>query len=262
MNIDLSNKVALVGGASQGMGRAVAQELAGLGCQIIAMARDAKALASLMRELEASTQRQHYYIAVDVADKEHLEAEVTSHIKRLGPIEILINNTGGPTTGLITKATAAEFNQAFENHVQTNVLLSRLVLPGMKERQFGRIINISSTSVKIPIADLGVSNTIRWAVTGWAKTLAAEVAADGITVNNVLPGYTDTPRLDSFIETLAKEKNLSKAEYVSQLHKTIPIRRFAKPEEIAAAVAFLATPAASYINGVALAVDGGKTGCI
>jgi 3-oxoacyl-[acyl-carrier protein] reductase len=254
MDLSLDGKVALVCGASQGIGKATAIELALLGCHVVALARNETKLQSLIQKLHDITgYSDHQYLAIDITQRVELESRIKQLIEQRGPIEILINNTGGPPPGEISKATENDFDQAFQNHLQVNALLSRLLLPGMKLRQYGRIINISSTSVKMPIPHLGVSNIARWAVTAWAKTLSIEVAPFGITVNNVLPGYTETPRLRTLIQDDIDEK---------RMRDSVPAKRFAKPKEIAAAVAFLASPAAAYINGVALPVDGGRTGCV
>ena len=177
-------------------------------------------------------------------------------------LDIVVNNSGGPAAGPISQATDEDFTTAFNNHLLTNRLVAELVLPGMKKNQYGRFINITSTSVKIPIPNLGVSNTIRWAVAAWAKTLAAEVAPFGITVNTILPGYTDTDRLHKLMESAANRLEKSATDVENAWQASIPAGRFGKPSEVASAVAFLASPAASYINGVALAVDGGRTGCL
>jgi len=175
------------------------------------------------------------------------------------PVHILVNNTGGPPAGLAVDASFEQFLQAFNNHLLCNQALVQAVVPGMRRLRYGRIINIISTSVKQPIPGLGVSNTIRAAVANWAKTLATELGPDGITVNNVLPGMTETERLRSLIATRAAQSNRTEADVSQSMKDEIPLRRFAVPAEIAAAVAFLASPAASYINGINLPVDGGRT---
>jgi 3-oxoacyl-[acyl-carrier protein] reductase len=177
-------------------------------------------------------------------------------------IDILVNNTGGPPGGPITRAATEEFTQAFSNHLLCNHILAQAVLPGMKSAGYGRIINVISTSVKQPLHGLGVSNTVRAAVANWSKTLASEVAADGITVNNVLPGATGTQRLHSIISNKSKQAGSSEAEVTQEMLSEIPMKRFAAPEEIANAIAFLASPAAAYITGINLQVDGGRTGCL
>jgi 3-oxoacyl-[acyl-carrier protein] reductase len=258
MNLSLTGKNALVGGSSAGIGRATAIELALLGASVTLSARTESTLQDTLRLLDTSKGQQHHYIVADYNDPTALQAQVQA-VLHTRPIHILVNNTGGPPGGPIIGAEAAAFLLAYQQHLVCNHLLAQAVLPGMQAAGFGRIINIISTSVKEPLEGLGVSNTTRWAVAAWAKTWANEVAAHGITVNNVLPGYTRTGRLNDLIGKQATTKNLS-AEAVEQLWQThTPARRFAEPEEVAAAVAFLASPAASYINGVNLPVDGGRT---
>jgi 3-oxoacyl-[acyl-carrier protein] reductase len=261
MDLNIQGKTALVCGASQGIGKACCQELALLGANVIALSRQKGRLQEVVACLDTTKGQQHDLIAVDVGDRLQLKQQVESHLERTS-IEILINNTAGPKPGPIKDAKEQTFLQGIENHLLVNRLLVELTLPGMKKHQFGRIINITSTSVKIPIPGLGVSNTVRAAVASWAKTLSLEVASDGITVNTVLPGFTKTPRLDSLIETKAKAGQTSFDVVAQNMKHSVPVGRFAKAQEIAAACAFLASPAASYINGVALAVDGGRTGCL
>lgn len=202
------------------------------------------------------------YIAIDISDRNLLKEKISNLINEIGNIDILINNTGGPKSGLIHEANDIEFLEAFNNHLLVNSLLSQLVLPNMKKNSYGRIINIISTSVKIPINNLGVSNTIRGAVASWSKTLSNEVAQFGITVNNVLPGYTDTERLSVLIENASKKSNKSFEETKNEWINSVPAKRFAEPMEVANAVAFLASENAGYINGINLPVDGGRTGCL
>lgn len=259
MNLNLKGKTALVGGASQGIGQAVAEELAALGARVILLSRGKEKLEQVAKGLSGSG---HKVLALDVSDRVALKTEVTNLLKEVGPIEILICNTGGPKSGPIVNAVEDEFISAFQNHVLVNNLLVQLVLPGMKQRGFGRVVNVISTSVKIPIPGLGVSNTIRAAVANWAKTLSLEVASFGITVNNVLPGYTETPRLDSLRKATADRLQKSEQAVSEDWLKTIPAGRFGKPQEIAAGVAFLCSPAAAFINGVNLPIDGGRTGSL
>jgi 3-oxoacyl-[acyl-carrier protein] reductase len=252
----------LVCGSSQGIGQACARSLAELGASIVLVARDRERLESAQNQLPRSLQQSHRLIIADFADVGRVEAAVQQHLQMHPAVHILVNNTGGPPPGTALDATLEEFRQAFNNHVLCNQALVRAVVPAMRQAGYGRIINIISTSVKQPIPGLGVSNTVRAAVANWAKTLAAELGPDGITVNNVLPGMTDTARLRSLIESRAAKAGCSVAEIERSMRDEIPLRRFAEPSEVAAAVAFLATPAASYINGINLPVDGGRTSCL
>ncbi len=258
MNISLLGKNALVGGASAGIGRAAALELAALGANVTLVARTESNLQKAVAELDTAFGQQHDYLVADFDDSLILLAKV-SELLRNRAIHILVNNTGGPPGGPITEAMPENFLKAYHNHLICNQLLAQAVLPGMKTAGYGRIINIISTSVKEPVDNLGVSNTTRWAVASWAKTWANEAGPFGITVNNVLPGYTNTGRLQEIIEKRAATTNSSVPETEQQFKNQVPLRRFAEPAEVAAAVAFLASPAAAYINGINLPVDGGRT---
>lgn len=257
----LQQRSALVCGASQGIGRACALELARLGAEVTIIARDEAALKNVVGELPTPGAQpvRHGYLVADFADASGVSAKVAAHLAAKGPCHILVNNTGGPHSGAIYDSTPGEFLDTFSKHVICNQLLVQAVLPGMKQAGFGRIINIISTSVIQPIRGLGVSNTIRGAVAQWGRTMAAELGPFGITVNNVLPGYTDTARLRSLLESRAKKAGTSLQEVERGIMQSIPLGRFARAEEIAAAVGFLATPAASYVSGVNLPVDGGRT---
>jgi 3-oxoacyl-[acyl-carrier protein] reductase len=261
MNLDLTNKTALVCGSTQGLGYASAVELALLGCNVVLMARNEDKLKETVKTLDCSKGQQHQYLVADFADNAVVKAAIGGFIKT-NPVHILVNNTGGPPGGTALQAEAADFLAAFNNHLINNHHLTQAVVPGMKEAGFGRIINIISTSVKSPIAGLGVSNTIRAAVANWAKTLASELGPFGITVNNVLPGFTKTVRADYVISSKAKAANITEAEVMKQLVAEIPVGRIGLPEEFGAAVAFLSSPAAAYINGVNLPVDGGRLVCL
>lgn len=260
MNLSLENKKAIVCGSTQGIGKAVAIELALLGAEIILVARDEKKLKSVKKELDDLTKRTHHYIVADFSFPPELKLRVEDFISEFGAVQILVNNTGGPAAGNIENAKTEEFISAFNNHLICNHILAQACLEGMKESKYGRIINIISTSVKQPIAGLGVSNTIRAGVANWAKTLAGEVGKHNITVNNVLPGATGTQRLSSIAETRAVKSGKTAESILQEFADEIPMKRIAQPEEIAVAVAFLASPAASYINGINLPVDGGRTG--
>ncbi len=262
MILDLTGKRALVGGGSQGIGLAAAIELARLGAQVTLVARDRERLESAVEKLPVHLGQHHAVAAVDYTNLSQLETVINAAISERGQFEILVNNTGGPAPGAVASAAAEEFIAAFQQHLLVNRLLVQLVAPGMKLLQFGRIINVISTSVKQPIPGLGVSNTIRGAVANWAKTLAGELAPFNITVNNVLPGATRTARLESILESTAQKKGITINEAADQMLRPIPAGRFAEPHEIGAAIAFLASPAASYITGINLPVDGGRTQCL
>lgn len=257
MNLDLKGKNALVCGSSKGIGRAAAFELAELGANVTLVARSVDKMAAITKEMARVKGQQHDFLAADFTDTADLRKKVRG-LTATKPIHILVNNTGGPPGGPITEAELEEFTQAFTTHLICNHLLAKAVLPGMRKEGYGRIINVISTSVKAPLPGLGVSNTVRGAVGNWAKTLANEVGADGITVNNILPGATNTGRLQEIIEKKATATGKSIEAVTDTMQSSIPLQRFAEPEEIGAAIAFLATPAAGYITGVALAVDGGR----
>lgn len=261
MNLDLSKKTALVCGSTQGLGYASAAELALLGCNVVLMARNEDKLKEVLKTLDQTKEQQHQYLVADFSDVNAVKSSIDGFVKN-NPIHILVNNTGGPPGGAALAAKPEEFLSAFNNHLINNHNLTQAVVPGMKTAGFGRIINIISTSVKNPIAGLGVSNTIRAAVANWAKTLATELGPFGITVNNVLPGFTKTVRADYVISSKAKANNISEEEVMKQLVAEIPAGRIGRPEEFGAAVAFLCSPAAGYINGINLPVDGGRLGCL
>ena len=256
MELSLKNKNAIVCGSTQGIGEASAIELAKLGANITLIARNESKLLDVLNELDKSQGQTHSFICIDFSDSEKLKEEV----KLLkGTYHILVNNTGGPAAGPITDANTNAFEEAFRMHLINNQILVQQVIKGMKDAGFGRVINIISTSVKAPIAGLGVSNTIRAAVASWAKTLSIELGAYGITVNNVLPGFTNTNRLKSLIAKKAEVQGKSEEEIASAMKSSVPAGRFGQANEVANAVAFLCSPAASYINGINLPVDGGRT---
>lgn len=255
----LTGKSALVCGASQGIGRASAVEIAKLGANVTALARDEAALSALVRELPTAAGQRHAFIAADFTKRDELIAKVSAQVKANGGMQILVNNTGGPPSGPLLDATPEAFLSGITNHVVCFQLLVQTLLPGMKAAGYGRIVNIISTSVIQPIKGLGVSNTTRGAVANWGRSLAGELAPLGITVNNILPGYTDTSRLRSLLQKWADRDRVSYADAERTALTTIPMARLAKAEEIAAVVAFLTTPAASYVTGVNLPVDGGRT---
>lgn len=262
MNLDLRGKKALVCGSTQGIGKAAALELALLGATVTLLARNESDLKKTCGELSSVFHQKHDYLVADFSKPEELRASVERYLRSTGTVHILINNTGGPPGGPITEAKTEEFIQAFSNHLVCNHILAQAVLPGMKEAGYGRIVNVISTSVKQPLKGLGVSNTVRAAVANWSKTLAGEVAKYGITVNNVLPGATNTQRLRSLIDAKAQKTGQHPDEIKAEMIHEVPMARFAEASEIANAIAFLASPAAAYITGINVPVDGGRTSCL
>ncbi|MEJ6748954.1 MAG: SDR family oxidoreductase [Flavobacteriales bacterium] len=256
MNLDLKNKNAIVCGSTQGIGEASAIELAKLGANITLIARNEGKLLNVLNNLDKSQGQVHSFLCIDFSDTQSLKEKV---VTLSDDYHILINNTGGPAGGPITDASTESFEDAFRMHLINNQLLVQKVVKGMKAAGFGRIINIISTSVKAPIPGLGVSNTIRAAVASWAKTLSIEVGAYGITVNNVLPGFTNTNRLKTLITKKASVQSKSEEQIANTMQASVPANRFGQANEVANAVAFLCSPAASYINGINLPVDGGRT---
>lgn len=262
MNLDLSNRTALVCGASQGLGAAVAKELALLGANIILLARTESNLQKVLQELDKSKGQIHQYIVADSSKPLELVEKIKFFLASGNLIDILVNNSGGPSAGPLLDTPANEMEIAFQSHLMVSHLLAQTIVPYMKQTGFGRIINIVSTSIKQPINGLGISNTIRAAVANWAKTLANEIGAYGITVNNVLPGYTKTDRLDYLFSKQADAADVTKEEILKRTLSLIPAGRLGEPEEFGAAVAFLCSPAAAYINGINLPVDGGRLGTL
>ncbi len=258
MDLDLSGKHALVCGASQGIGLATAQALADLGADVTLLARREERLRELAASLPTDKGQAHGWIAADSADTDTLRAKVQSLVNAR-PVHILVNNSGGPPPGTVHGADIAAFEAAYRQHLIANHVLAETVIPGMERDGYGRIVNVISTSVKEPLQGLGVSNTTRWAVASWAKTLATELAPKGITVNNVLPGSTETPRIEQIIDNTSAKTGRTREEVFEKMVSEIPMRRFARPQETASAIAFLCSPAASYITGVNLPVDGGRT---
>lgn len=261
MLLDITGKTALVAGSTQGIGFAIATELALLGARCILIARNEDALKAAAGKLDASKGQQHGYLVADFSKPDQVRESVNAFVQE-NTIHILVNNSGGPPAGMASDATIEQFEAAFQQHLVCNHILATLTTPGMKEAGYGRIINIISTSVKIPLKGLGVSNTIRGAVASWAKTLANELGKYGITVNNVLPGATGTARLEAIINNKSAKTGASTDDVTHEMLEEIPAGRFGLPEEIAAMAAFLATPAAAYINGTSTPVDGGRTGSI
>lgn len=258
MNLDLTDKNALVCGSTAGIGKASAIALASMGATVTLVARNEAKLKETLIDLPFEAGQKHNYFVADFSKPDEVKKKIGIATENK-IFHILVNNTGGPKGGPIFEAATDEFTQAFEQHLVNNHHLVQAVVPGMKTADYGRIINIISTSVKQPIDGLGVSNTIRGAVASWSKTLANELGPHGITVNNVLPGFTATDRLDDIISKASKRLDKTEAEASDWMKSLVPARRFAQPGEIANAVAFLASEAASYINGINLPVDGGRT---
>lgn len=261
MNLDLSGKTAVVCGSTQGIGKAVAMELAQLGARVICMARNEEKLKEVVAELKQIKDSGHSYLVADFSSQKQVE-EVIKEFASNETAHILVNNTGGPPGGQAINADIEEFRIAFNNHLVCNHIITTALVGGMKKEGYGRIINVISTSVKQPLANLGVSNTIRGAVASWAKTLANELGQFNITVNNVLPGATSTARLSSIAANKASKTGQTADQVLEAMANASPMKRVAKPEEVANAIAFLASPAASYVNGINLPVDGGRTGSL
>lgn len=259
MNLDLTGKTALVAGSSQGIGRQSAIELSKMGARIILLARNEDKLKNVLKDLDSNLGQKHEYLVADFSKPSDLQSSLKSFFEKNQAVNILINNTGGPKGGKAIDAPTSEYLDAFSQHLICNQILVQQVVEGMKSAKYGRIINVISTSVKAPLKDLGVSNTVRGAVANWAKTLSFELGPFGITVNNVLPGATNTSRLSDIIENKSKKTGMSKEEIAKQMSAAVPLGRVAEPSEVANAIAFLASPAASYINGINLPVDGGRT---
>ena len=256
MDLDLLGKTAVVCGSTQGIGLATAQELAHLGANLILVSRNEEKLKTVIQTLPYP--EKHSYLAVDFSNPADLETKFNAFIKDKA-VHILVNNTGGPAGGPVNTAKKEEFINAFNQHLICNHILVQAVRDKMKEAGYGRIINVISTSVKQPLPNLGVSNTIRGAVANWSKTLANELGEFNITVNNVLPGATDTIRLKSIIENKANKTGQASESVKNEMANASPMKRIAQPYEVANAIAFLASPAASYINGINIPVDGGRT---
>jgi len=261
MNLSLEGREAIICGSTQGIGLAIAEELALCGANCTLIARNEQSLRDAIHQLDTSLRQEHRYLIADFSRPDELREVIGKHVSS-HPVHILVNNTGGPPGGPIIDATEEAFLQAFNQHLICNHILTKAVVPSMKKEGYGRIINIISTSVKIPLKNLGVSNTTRGAVASWAKTMANELGQFNITVNNVLPGFTTTERLNSIIGNTAKKTNAAVDAVEEKMKEEVPMRRFGDPTEVAAVAAFLATPAASYVNGVSIPVDGGRTGSI
>lgn len=262
MDLNLQGKRAMVCGSTQGIGQAAAFELAALGASVTLVARNQERLEQTLAQLDRQQGQAHHLVVADFSDPELLKEQIANYLSDDKTVHILINNTGGPPGGPITEASTEAFLAAFNMHLVCNHILTQAVQKGMQAAGYGRIINVISTSVKQPLNGLGVSNTTRGAVASWAKTMANELGQFGITVNNVLPGATDTARLQSIIASKAQKQNTSIETVTQQMKSTVPAQRFAEAKEVANAIAFLASPAAAYINGINLPVDGGRTKCL
>jgi 3-oxoacyl-[acyl-carrier protein] reductase len=259
MTKSLNNKTALVCGSTQGIGMSTAIKLANMGANIILVSRNEEKLKEVKQKLATTNGQIHRYLVADFTQPNELKETINTFINAGNKINILINNTGGPKGGPIIEATTDEFINTFNQHLICNHILVQAIYPGMIESGYGRIINVISTSVKQPLPNLGVSNTIRGAVASWSKTLAGELGQYGITVNNVLPGATNTIRLQGIAEAKSAKTGESVSDIFEEMAGESPMKRIAEPEEVAAAIAFLASPEASYINGINVPVDGGRT---
>ncbi len=259
MKIDLSGKTALVCGSTFGIGNAIAKAFAEAGAKLVLAARTESELEKLSRTLPNAP---HRFIVADFFENESFAAQIKKIAAEGTKLDVVVNNAGGPPPGALLEADANELIKAFEAHVATAQKLAKIIVPKMKESRWGRIINIISIGLKQPIPNLGVSNVVRGAMGAWAKTLSLELAPFGITVNNILPGYTETSRLIALFEKNAAREKISSKEYADKIKSTIPAKRFASPEEIANAALFLASDYAAYINGVNLPVDGGFLNCL
>ena len=257
MNLNLYNKYALVCGSTAGIGKATAIALAEEGAIVTLIARNEDKLQLVLSEMPYA--EKHNYIVADFSKPMELKSKVSDYISKNHGFHILVNNTGGPAGGPVFDAKLEEFENAFTQHLKCNHVLAQAVVPYMKAQGYGRIINVISTSVKQPLDGLGVSNTIRGAVANWSKTLANELGPFGITVNNVLPGATGTERLTEIIKNKSAKTGKTEDEAANVMKQAVPAKRFAKPEELAYAITFLASECASYINGINLPVDGGRT---
>jgi len=260
MDNNLYGKNALVCGASKGIGKASAIQLASLGANVTLVSRSADLMSDVIKEMQLNFEQgqDHDFLVADFSDRTDLNKKVKSLLLHRN-YHILVNNTGGPPPGPIVEAKAEDFLTAFQQHLVCNHLLVGLLKKGMIEEGYGRVINIISTSVKAPLDNLGVSNTTRGAVASWAKTLANELGVHGITVHNVLPGFTETERLREIFGQVASSQGITYEAMAEKLAKSVPMQRFAEAKEIGAAVAWLASPSASYVNGINLPVDGGRT---
>jgi 3-oxoacyl-[acyl-carrier protein] reductase len=257
MDLGLRGKVALVTAASRGLGRAVAEELAAEGASLVMCARGEKALTEAADAIRASAGVEVEAVTADVSRPDNVEKVVEAALTRFSRVDILVTNAGGPPSGKFESLGPDKWNDAIQLTLLSTVNLCRAVLPGMRQRQWGRIINVTSITVKQPVEGLMLSNSLRAGVTGFARTLANEVARDGITVNNILPGFTRTQRVEELARATAAREGISVAEAMARSESEIPMRRLGEPREFAALAAFLASERASYITGTSIQVDGG-----
>jgi len=257
MDLGLKNKIALVAAASRGLGRAVANELAAEGAAVVICARNGEELDAAKRDIEGRTGADVQAIVADLSDREQVGRLAAETLERHGRVDVLVTNAGGPPAGVFEMHDWDAWERAVNLTLRSAVELTRAFLPGMRERKWGRVINVTSIAVKQPVDNLILSNSIRSAVTGFARTLANEVAADSVTVNNILPGYTRTERVEQLAAATATREGLHPREIVARFERQIPMRRLGEPEEFAALAAFLASERASYITGQSIVVDGG-----
>jgi len=257
MDLGLKDKVALVAAGSRGLGRAVAEELAAEGASLVLCARDQQTLTKTAAAIAESSNAHVLAVPADVTNTADIKRLVESGNDRFGRIDILVTNAGGPPAGRFEQLTQQQWEDAIRLTLFSAVELTRQVLPGMKARRWGRILNITSIAVKQPVENLLLSNSLRAGLTGFARTLANEVAAEGITVNNILPGYTRTERLEELAEMMAEKQGISAGEFRGKWEKEIPMGRLGEPREFAALAAFLVSERASYITGTSIQVDGG-----
>ena len=254
----LQNKIALIGGASQGLGAACAKALATAGATVIVFARTEEKLKKVVNTLPTPLQQEHSYLIIDTSNLIDSKKAIHQLIEKIKTVHILINNTGGPAAGLLYETSVEDLKASFESHLLHAHQLVQLLLPAMREAKFGRIINLLSVSIKEPIDDLGISNTIRAGMANWAKTLSRELGPFGITVNNVLPGFTNTERLNYLFSNRAEKAGVTIEDITKGVENSIPVKRLGEPEELAAAVCFLCSNEASFINGINLPIDGGQ----
>ena len=257
MDLGLKNRVALVAASSQGLGRAVAEELAAEGASLVLCAREPKTLAEVAATIADRSGAHVLAVPADVTVVDDIKRVVDAGVERFGRIDILVTNAGGPPAGTFEQITREQWEDSMRLTLFSAIEFARQVLPGMKERRWGRILNITSIAVKQPVENLMLSNSLRAGLTGFARTLANEVAAEGITVNNIMPGYTRTERLEDLANMMAEKQGISPAEFRAKWEKEIPMGRLGEPREFAALATFLVSERASYITGTSIQVDGG-----